>query len=536
GDIPEDASVALEETDSSGVDVNAGETFVAALDISIKNADGSEWQPESGETVKVELPATAVGLKNGDRFVVYHLHQGEVKVLGTYMVTNGTVAFDVDGFSKFVFALAVDTSNVDYAANVEGEAFFNPALYDESINTYNNVNITDKPENGLNFSTDYVFNPQNHMDLRMIIEDYCLNGTGYWYKVKAADGYTLPAELEAKPWIYQNDIPTSNYANNLLIIPPAPKAPDFSGDLDKHAHFTYSADLFIEVSDVEPYAGVESMSYSRDQFSTDFTVMIDDYKVITVSSDIVDKNTGVVIGRSYVQSLWYKVNVVSGTCTDDFRDGFWVLQNYLTEGDEYPVDTLTLFDAPVIPDEPEEPYVHIYNENGEIASYIEMLASEKPSITAKTSLTGSVSYQWQVCYDMNNFLWMDITGQTSESLTLSYALLSGIMNDEGTSAVRCITSNAAETIEGYPLVVKMLEPYTEDSTYSLYGFIVKYVYDAFKALEAYGKDDVSGASVACEASASYEKSVSGAAADNDNTVLVTVQFVMGDSTVPIENG
>ena len=466
GDIPEDASVALEETDSSGVEVNEGETVVASLDISIKNADGSEWQPESGETVKVELPATAVGLKNGDRFVVYHLHQGEVKVLGTYMVTNGTVAFDVDGFSKFVFTLAVDTSNVDYAANVEGEAFFNPALYDESLNTYNYVNITDKPENGLNFATDYVFNPQNHMDLRMIIEDYCLNGTGYWYKVKAADGYTLPAELEAKPWIYQNDIPTSNYANNLLIIPPAPKAPDFSGDLDKHAHFTYSANLYIEVSDVEPYAGVESMSYSRDQFSTEFTVMIDDYKVITVSSDIVDKNTGVVIGRSYVQSLWYKVNVVSGTCTDEFRDGFWVLQNYLTEGDEYPVDTLTLFDAPVVPDEPEEPAEPSVGitVNGEAVNEITVSKSDKVTVTATPNVEGSMTYKWQLLIPAVN-MWVNISGQTAADCTVNYGMVANRLDSNGQAHIRCVTTIDGVEVISEPIAVNLVTTYSFFNNY-----------------------------------------------------------------------
>ncbi len=108
GIIPEEASVQLSETDSSGIEVGSGETVAMALDISIKNADGSEWQPASGETVTVTLEASKIGLQNGDQVVVYHLHEGTVKVLGSFAVANNTISFDVDGFSKFVFAVTED--------------------------------------------------------------------------------------------------------------------------------------------------------------------------------------------------------------------------------------------------------------------------------------------------------------------------------------------------------------------------------------------------------------------------------------------
>lgn len=410
GDIPEDASVALEETDSSGVEVNEGETVVASLDISIKNADGSEWQPESGETVKVELPATAIGLNEGDRFVVYHLHNGEVKVLGTYTVTDGTVAFDVDGFSKFVFALAEQSIATDDLQH--------QVTHKATINSMYN-------------------------DLWLVKDPTVITG-------------------------YQNIYTTAyegvDYVDGIVFV---------------------IADVYI--SEIYPY-GVF-------------------YKVEALDSN----------------------NLFSAV----LLDYPWVFQRYLDESDDYgtlviqeEVAPPTEPDEPVEPEEPAEPYVDIYNENGEIVDFIEMLASEKPSITAKTSLTGSVKYQWQVCYDIDNYLWMDIYGQTSETLTLSYALLAGVMNDEGMSGVRCITSNAAETIEGYPLVVMMLEPYTDDSTYSLYGIIGQYVYDAFKAQEAYGKD-VSGAS------ADSPEQVSGVTSRAGEKVIVTLIAKQENGTVVV---
>ena len=62
GSIPEDATIRLEETDSTDVAPDAGETVLAALDISIQNADGTQWQPESDESVQVTLKASELGL------------------------------------------------------------------------------------------------------------------------------------------------------------------------------------------------------------------------------------------------------------------------------------------------------------------------------------------------------------------------------------------------------------------------------------------------------------------------------------------
>ena len=164
GTLPEDASVQLDETDSSGVDVKPGETVTAALDISIKNADGSEWQPESGEVVTVSLEADKIGLKNGDKFVVYHLHNDEVKVLGSYVVVNNTVTFNVDGFSKFVFALTTQTVfSEDFEAikkdarnfTAASNATYAVARAAENDTTIHNVVINYVYENGKTAETSF---------------------------------------------------------------------------------------------------------------------------------------------------------------------------------------------------------------------------------------------------------------------------------------------------------------------------------------------------------------------------------------------
>ncbi|MBR4941961.1 MAG: hypothetical protein IKZ19_08190, partial [Clostridia bacterium] len=247
GSLPEDSSVALLETDASGVDVAEGETVVAALDISIKNADGTEWQPESGETVTVTLGASSIGLENGDEFVVYHLHNGVVKLLGSFVVADNTVSFEVDGFSKFIFAL------------------------------------TSSAQNG-------------------------------------------GSQVET---------------------------PDFSGDIGKYAHITYQ-DVWLFVTNEEPNVNSieEAAIYSVADFSTDFALYIEDYRVVTEPYlDFVDVETSDTVEKLNMM-LWYQVKVVRGSGPEDFVDHCWVFQNALDEefADEY--DALTFFDEPLFPEVP----------------------------------------------------------------------------------------------------------------------------------------------------------------------------------------
>lgn len=390
GSVPEDASVELEETDSSGVEVEKGEKAVASLDISIKNADGTEWQPESGETVTVSLPASSLGLSDGDSFVVYHLHNGEVKMLGTHTVVGDTVTFDVDGFSKFVFALAAQEQNFDDC--IGKHAVLNAYNEWTGDGTFDYFWLLKDPSADTDSIYEWsVYDEDFEIDLVFKVSDYYIDSdNSLWFLVEPVNGLELPASLKERKWIYMNNV---------------------------------------------------------EQYDSEY-------------------------------------------------------------------DTLRLFE----PEDISDVDLVIYDKYGMPTSKLYMYTDTKKPITAHTTLTGSVNYQWQVCYDVNNYLWMDISGQTSDALTLSYALLAGVIDENGACAVRCITSNAVETIESYPIIVSILERYPSDSdTYSLYNVYEKMIYAPAPALGS-----------ASEGIAT--------AAEEVSTVLVTVQFVMGNNTAPIENG
>lgn len=374
GTLPDGASVVLGETDSSGVDVKPNETVVAALDISIKNADGTEWQPESGESVHVTLEASQIGLQNGDEFVVYHLHNGEVRVLGSYEVVSDTISFDVDGFSKFVFARTEDEAVIE--------------------------------------------------------------------------------------------------------------TPEYSENIGKHAHFAWNDSIVsIDVTDEEPDENFSEVSkaYSISEFSTDFTLRIDGYKVVTQcgtittedqavsqnGSTILDSILNLLWGKDQgsqtnteetieIRSLWYQVSVVTGTAPEDFVDGCWILQNYLTEADAYPVDSLVLFDAPEEPEVPDEPSVGV-TVNGQDVTEIKVSTAQKVTLTATPTTEGrDVAFRWQLLIPQAN-MWVDIAGQTDAKCTVNYGMVADRIDADGKAYIRCVATVNGEEIISEPVAVNIAE-------------------------------------------------------------------------------
>lgn len=205
GVIPEDASVQLSETDSSGIEIGSNETVAMALDISIRNADGSEWQPAAGETVTVTLEASKIGLQNGDQVAVYHLHEGSVKVLGTFEVTNDTISFDVDGFSKFVFVVAEDDN---YDETLGMYAGFNALNEWTSEGYFDYFWVKSDPFSDSEKNYEWsIYNEDFEIDQVVKIKDYMIDAErNLWFKVEPVNDLELPETLKARPWVYFNNL------------------------------------------------------------------------------------------------------------------------------------------------------------------------------------------------------------------------------------------------------------------------------------------------------------------------------------------
>lgn len=104
----------------------------------------------------------------------------------------------------------------DYEKNVHGTAVFNAQLKNQV------VYIQSDPSQGYKTSGDYTLTVDDALlSQTFFIADCYTDTSGYWYKLEARDGETLPTKLSAKAWVYQNDIPNMGYEDALIVTPPA---------------------------------------------------------------------------------------------------------------------------------------------------------------------------------------------------------------------------------------------------------------------------------------------------------------------------
>ena len=81
-------------------DVVGNKKIVFAIDITLTD-NNAEWQPAEDQSVTVSLDAASLGLSDGERIGILHDHDGTLKNLGAYPVTDGKLTFTTDGFSAF---------------------------------------------------------------------------------------------------------------------------------------------------------------------------------------------------------------------------------------------------------------------------------------------------------------------------------------------------------------------------------------------------------------------------------------------------
>ncbi|MBR3838094.1 MAG: InlB B-repeat-containing protein [Clostridia bacterium] len=302
GNIPEDAELNLE--DASGTEVNGVESFeiALALDVKIKQND-SEWQPAEGETVTVSILAAQLGLEDGDFFTVYHLHNGKTELLGPFVVADGYATFEIDGFSVVVISTNYGAA-LGATAEISHDLLM---LYPEPMS----LNAT------MAFKT--------NLPEKLIITDYYFDAGNarLLYKIDAAPGYVWPE--------------------------------DFA-----HAHWCESTDL---------------------------------------------------IG----------INV----------DG-----------------TAGVFDS-----------------NGDPVVNTSVTTSAGVVVSAITSLqSADITYKWQICYDTENDLWVNISGENDAEITIVAGMIISLKDENDQVKVRCVTSAGSKTVITEPIIITLLEPKPSDDT------------------------------------------------------------------------
>lgn len=129
----------------------------------------------------------------------------------------------------------------------------------------------------------------------------------------------------------------------------------------------------------------------------------------------------------------------------------------LTHTDENPYEPDT---APVIPDNPiltEGADVSIVDAEGNAVDTTGIILpkGEKISISAWSEFdyAGDLSYQWQICYDTANDLWVDIHGEQGKGILLSPAMVESVADASGTALIRCIVTSGKTVLQSDPIPV-----------------------------------------------------------------------------------
>lgn len=115
-----------------------------------------------------------------------------------------------------------DRAETPYDGNLGRPATVNPMYF-----TGGTLPISAAPKEERNWAAATpLFDLAEYADLVLVIIDAVVipreDFSEYWYKVKAADGHTLPEELAEKPWIFQNIVGDDPEYDSLVIDMEAP--------------------------------------------------------------------------------------------------------------------------------------------------------------------------------------------------------------------------------------------------------------------------------------------------------------------------
>ncbi len=175
---------------------------------------------------------------------------------------------------------------------------------------------------------------------------------------------------------------------------------------------------------------------------------VDDDKIVE-AVDIPDDLTFVIADVYHEKeccSLWYKLSAAPNcTMPKGWNSSIWVFQNW-TDFDDNP-DSLIV----------SEPESYVFDANGDVLTSAVVIPSKKVELRAESTLLGGVEYQWQVCYDVENDLWVDIHGENAAELNMSYGMLANAADENGKAYVRVVSKSAELQAISEPIPVTVTE-------------------------------------------------------------------------------
>lgn len=361
GNLPKDAELDLE--DASGTEVNGVESFeiAIALDVKIKKND-AEWQPAEGETVTVSIPATQIGLENGDYFTVYHLHNGKTELLGPFVVADGFATFEIDGFSVVVIS-------TNYGAALGATAEISEDL------------LTLYPEP---MSLKAAMTSKTNLPEKLIITDYYFDAGNarLLYKIDAAPGYTWPEELAHAHWCESTDLIGINVDGTAGVF-------DANGDPVINASVTPSAGVVV--------SAITSLQSADITYKWQICYDTENDLWVNISGE---NDADITIVAGMVISMKDENDQVKVRCVTSAGS-----KTVITE----PI-IITLLEP-----KPCDDTVDVLVD-GKVAENMNISASDLESfnstLSANTTLIGDLTYSWEVLFDKTYDMWW-LQGQSA---------------------------------------------------------------------------------------------------------------------------
>lgn len=122
GKVPETATLSIipvsnDALELEGFDIKNVSDIVLALDIKVLNNDESEWQPEDGFPVELEIDMASLGYEDGTVFKLHHKHGDSIRTYDIFVVEDGKLTIQTGGFSIYVVDNTTDTTGTAITPN-----------------------------------------------------------------------------------------------------------------------------------------------------------------------------------------------------------------------------------------------------------------------------------------------------------------------------------------------------------------------------------------------------------------------------------
>lgn len=205
--------------------------------------------------------------------------------------------------------------------------------------------------------------------------------------------------------------------------------------------------------------------------------------------------------------LWYKVKATPGQeLPGKLQTNPWVYQDNINN---------PLGDSLIIHDNGKN---YVFDEDGNIASSITFTDFNSKKLLAQSTLQGSVKYQWQIEYETGK--WINIYKENEAEIDISISMIATLLVDDSVN-VRCVSSCTFKSAISDTIKISV----------DFNSFGTNHENTVENSIPEESKRMVYAAPVMYAANDGIDT-----VAEESNTVLVTVQFVMGNNTAPIENG